>query len=120
MKLLVATRRSLLDAVPAAPGQVLLLEGAWPAGAGSPLCWSLDDNIDQRFAWIDREAADTAQRLGEQVPGNGNDLHSSISALAVNSLDLRYYLVKLLRVVAWFTGVRPLARNDTPACSPER
>jgi hypothetical protein len=112
MKLLVATRRSLLDAG-ADAGQALLLEGAWPADVRASDCWSLDESIDQRFTWIDREAADTAQRLCEQLPGNGNDLPNSISALAVNSLDLRYYLVKLLRVVAWFTGVRPLARNDT-------
>jgi hypothetical protein len=38
----------------------------------------------------------------------------------VNSLDLRYYLVKLLRVVAWFTGVRPLARSDSLELLAER
>ena len=109
MKLLVAARRALLPTAGADPGAagVLLLEGAVDAENAST-CWSLDESIDQRFAWIDREAADTAARLVERdQAAAGNEM----SPLDVNALDLRYYLVKLLRVVAWFTGVRPLRRG---------
>ena len=69
----------------------LLLEGAWPVAAAER--WSLDEAIDDRCRWIDRAAAELAEALGGA---------SEISFAFLNALALRYYFVKLLRVVAFF------------------
>jgi hypothetical protein len=109
----------------------LLLEGSWP-DRHSPRRWSLDDSIDASCGWIDDEASrmahalamaelggiefgDTAERPTSNVqrPTSndrrspplldvGRSSSSGPTPAYVNELKLRYYLVKLLRVVAFY------------------
>ncbi len=95
-------------------GPALLMEGSWPSETPGCLHWSLDDAIDGRFEWIDVLASDMAEelsRLGHAdewaTPADG--LYSSAD---LNALALRYYLVKLARIVTYFTEVRPLQADD--------
>jgi len=106
MKLLVYTRHELVDRTLWAGDPALLLEGSWPSGASAD-CRSLDDAIDGRFRWIDRWAAQWAEQLAETAPPQ------RISSAYLNALDLRYYLVKLLRPVAYLTHVQPLRSGDS-------
>ncbi|OYV95888.1 MAG: hypothetical protein B7Z73_01690 [Planctomycetia bacterium 21-64-5] len=80
----------------------LLLEGSWPAGQQRTGRWSLDESIDARFAWIDRRAIE----LAETAAGGGPSDRPATSFPYINALSLRYYLVKLLRVPAFFEDVR--------------
>lgn len=96
MDLLVASRKHLLPNAPQRRLEALLLEGSWPEGGRS-----LDDAIDARYAWIDEAAASWAERLG-----------ASCASAWLDALALRYYLVKLLRVVAYFTDIQSLAPGD--------
>jgi hypothetical protein len=73
----------------------LLLEGSWPVESTGPSRWSLDEWIDLRHAWIDDEASRLAA-----VASRGSS--GEITLAYLNVLPLRYYLVKLLRVVAAF------------------
>ncbi len=128
-------RRELVDGSLAPEDPALLLEGSWPAesregrlgqstampqqrparGFGAlsrqppstPCRRALDDLIDGRFDWIDRQAAEFAEQLGP-----GDSAGGDLSAAYVNALALRYYLVKLIRPLAYFTEVRPLRRSD--------
>lgn len=111
-------RATLADgAVPDEPA--LLLEGSWPSAAATATGrrtgdrrgqhpayearWSLDDSIDARYAWIDKTAAE----LAAEVAGDSRNL----SAGYLNELALRYFFVKLLRVVAFFE-IRPLPPGE--------
>jgi hypothetical protein len=92
----------------------LLLEGAWPNEPGRAGHWSLDESIDERRRWIDRAAAELVQRLGDfrltrpaGAPGRAADATGEMTFAYLNALALRYYFVKLLRVVAFFDQVRP-------------
>jgi len=98
-RLLIFARRSLVTR-PVPSGQpALLLEGSWPDTA-SPWHQSLDEAIDGRFDGIDQTAADWAEQIAADSPtGDG------LSIGYLNALPLRYYLVKLLRVAAFFTNV---------------
>jgi hypothetical protein len=142
VKLLAYARHELLDRRPppaptggalpgsnAAPDVFLLLEGSWrcgvrgatgglPAGAavpgatgglpaGAAVRQSLDETIDARFDWIDQQAADFAELLG----GLGRPLEK-ISPACLNALALRYYLVKLIRPLAYLCDVQPLGPGD--------
>lgn len=107
-------------AAPDLPPQqpALLLEGHWPADSSGPNRWSLDEAIDERHAWIDKLAADWAESLGrpdgaptrrspsEQPP------RGEITFAYLNALALRYYLVRLLRVVAFFDQAAALAAHE--------
>jgi hypothetical protein len=84
----------------------LLLEGSWPVSTEDH--WSLDDAIDARHGWIDNAAAQYAEAIGP--PPTADDGHASFAYL--NALSLRYYLVKLLRVVAFFEDVRPAGPGE--------
>lgn len=104
------TRLSLVagESAPAADGRpALLLEGSWPAVDRAPDRWSLDESIDGRFGWIDAEAARLAELLGRQTavaapPANFNAPAAAPPCPAdLHALALRYYLVKLLRPVAF-------------------
>ena len=82
----------------------LLLEGAWSEDCRGPDWHSLDESIDARYAWIDERAEHLAERIGRLpvfrlVESNGQ---GGISLAYLHALSLRYYLVKLLRVVAFF------------------
>ncbi|HUT90738.1 MAG TPA: hypothetical protein VMY37_14640 [Thermoguttaceae bacterium] len=113
-RLLLFARHDLVDRVPALDGPAVLFEGAWPEGAPPDSPSSLDDQIDARFAWIDR----TASRLAEQAcaPLFSSDGEEPgfppINAAWLNALALRYYLAKLVRLVAYFTEIRPLEPGD--------
>jgi hypothetical protein len=86
----------------------LLLEGSWRDG-GSAFRYSLDEAIDARQAWIDEEASQTAHALASDAI-EGHELGISPASCPgpayLNELKLRYYLVKLLRVVAFFGAAR--------------
>ena len=83
----------------------VLLEGDWPAdGDGRN---SLDAAIDGRHAWIDAAACDLAAAA------------ESSEVAYLNVLRLRYYLVKLLRVVA-FLKERDAAQCDSATLHAER
>ena len=85
----------------------LLLEGSWPAAPPGQLRfvrWSLDDLIDARHGWIDEKA----QVWAEEIARRGDS--GEIAWLHV--LSLRYYLVRLLRLVAFFHEVLPSSSLD--------
>ena len=107
-------RHDLVRRKPAAADPAVLLEGSWPAGTHRELRGSLDDEIDARFQWIDEEASRLAERLGGpcRIAAEDDALFRSIAPAWLNALGLRYYLVKLLRLVVYFTQVRPLKAND--------
>jgi len=88
----------------------LLLEGSWPADSSQPNRCSLDVVIDGRLAWIDRQAA----ALADAAATAGNSLHhgGTLDWAYLNALTLRYYFVKLIRPVAFFSDVRPLGSGD--------
>ncbi len=85
----------------------LLLEGSWALGE-SDRRWSLDDAIDGRFEWIDLEAT----RLAEQAAQAGEAGGLFPPQGWLDALALRYYLVKLLRVAAFFRQRQPLSVGD--------
>jgi hypothetical protein len=90
----------------AANEPALLLEGSWSDWAGEPdERWSLDDCIDSRFGWIDDEAAKLSEELtSNHAPRPDHPLE--LPGLAwLDALRLRYELVKLLRVVAFFESL---------------
>ena len=95
-------------------GPALLLEGSWPSETPGCLNWSLDDAIDGRFQWIDILASDLAEELSSLAQADGHSASSAslYSSADINALALRYHLVKLARIVAYFTEVRPLAAGD--------
>ena len=73
----------------------------------SSLSIELDVTIDQRFVWIDKEA----ERLAELAGGDMNR-EKKLSAPWVNVLALRYYLVKLLRVIEFFSKIQPPRKGE--------
>ena len=120
MKLSVYARPDLVDSDLSPESPALLLEGSWPAAA-VPTRWSLDVAIGARQAWIDEQAVEWAQSLAKDglLLPRGNPL-DHISSAYLNALDLRYYLVKLLRLVAFFTEVQPLVRGQSVELSAQR
>jgi hypothetical protein len=71
----------------------------------------LDEAIDARFEWIDEEA--------QQVMSSIDNSEDNCPAW-LNALSLRYYLVKLLRIVAYFTEVQTLGCQDRLELSVEK
>ena len=113
-ELLVFARHDLVDATLGSHDQALLLEGSWPSDTESNLRGSLDDAIDARFEWVDEEAcrlAAVANELSLQSGGE-EDLFHAITPAWLGVLGLRYYLVKLIRVVVYFTQVNPPRNSD--------
>jgi hypothetical protein len=127
----VYSRFDLVSSVQPCGEPALLLEGDWPDGLiGNH--WSLDSQIDARHEWIDCEATRIAAALAGETwdsrnpvanrRGSGVDFGQSALPIArslavidsrprlcglrlfayLNARDLRYYLVKLLRVTAFF------------------
>ncbi len=99
----------------------LLLEGSWPGAASPASRWSLDRTIDAHCDWIDRAAAELAESA---IATPAQDRRRS-EFVWLNVVKLRYVLVKLLRVAAFFRELWPLAagqrvelfldnRNDEP------
>ncbi|MBN2473490.1 MAG: hypothetical protein JXB62_02690 [Pirellulales bacterium] len=125
MELRVYCRYELVDRTPEPDKPALLLEGSWPldtrlhdgrsaAPDRAPSCRSLDEAIDGRFAWIDRRAADGAEGLAaaDPPPESAGQPFDLVSAAYLNALELRYYLVKLIRPLAYFSAVEPLGPGD--------
>ena len=116
MNVIIHARHDLIDARHESIGpefgasRAVLLEGAWPEADHSLNRLSLDDSIDARFGWVDDQASRLA---GLAVDDFRQDTeHPSLTAAGINALSLRYYMVKLVRVVAFFTEVCPLARDE--------
>ncbi|NUQ64859.1 MAG: hypothetical protein HUU20_20540 [Pirellulales bacterium] len=113
MQWLVAARRELLSSPPDPQQPALLLEGSWPAGSTPASHHCLDDRIDARFAWIDAEASRLAEHVAELVGTAGPACMPEASPAYLSALGLRYYLLKLVRAVVYFTEVRPPSPSDT-------
>jgi len=92
----VYARRELADCSDSSPA--LLLEGDWPSELRSSARHSLDDLFDVRHAWIDVEAARLAEVLAERGLAAGRKGWLPW----LDNLKLRYFLVRLVRVVAYF------------------
>lgn len=86
----------------------LLLEGSWPSNEPSATRWSLDDAVDARCAWIDREAS----RLAELAAHLYRETSVGLFAW-LNALTLRYELVKLVRLIAFFEQCYRPQRHET-------
>jgi len=112
MRICVFARSDLLSTASGVYDGVVLLEGSWPPGLGAGAGRSLDDAIDSRFEWIDEAAAYWSERLSETPGASGGDGFPAVNPHWLNALALRYYLVKLIRVVAYFTDVAPLKYGD--------
>jgi hypothetical protein len=114
VKTLVYARHDLVEATLPADAAALLLEGVWPGDARSPWRTSLDEAIDSRFEWIDLQASHWAEQLGryEEVADGSRRLIDAVTPAYLNAFALRYYLVKLIRVVAYFTELRMLGPDD--------
>jgi hypothetical protein len=106
MDRIIVTRPSLIEPT-IAQKPVVLLTGAWPHTPAKSVV-ELDVAIDRRFTWIDKEA----ERLAEVVGGEVLDHGSTLSAPWVNVLALRYYLVRLLRVIEFFTRIQPPEKGE--------
>ena len=114
MKVCAFARYDLLSTASGVYDGAMLLEGSWPPGMAPKRAWSLDGEIDARFEWIDEAAAYWAEQMAESpvFDTDSDDVLGAISPHWLNVLALRYYLVKLIRVVAYFTEIRPLGYGD--------
>jgi len=114
VELLVFARHQLVDRSLGTHHPALLLEGSWPVGGSPGARWSLDGAIDSRFEWVDEQAAQWAERLAQvSLPaGDRPALPDAIPLAYLNALALRYYLAKLIRVVAYFSEVRRPGSGD--------
>jgi hypothetical protein len=113
VKLLVQTRTELIGQAASDNDAALLLEGSWPVDTPSVRQRSLDEAIDTRFDWIDLKATQLAEQLDRHTAASSIHPLDGVSAAYLNALGLRYYLVKLLRPVVYFTDVRPLKPGDS-------
>ena len=114
MKLLIHTRRELIDGQPPEDAPALLLEGSWPTDEQSAARTSLDDTIDGRFDWIDRQAAAWARQLADApFEPEGPDTPFDLAPAAhLHALALQYHLVKLLRPIVYLNEVCPPNPGD--------
>lgn len=98
--------------------QALLLEGSWPQELEAAGRWSLDDEIDARHAWIDALAVQFAERLAEggaealAEQAAEDTMFPPASLAYLNALKLRYYLVRLLRIVVFCRELHGLDRGE--------
>lgn len=108
----VLARRALIEPSQALTAEgareFLLLEGAWPEQLPESWCSTnrqdLDHLIDARFAWVDAAAEQFATALTNVPAGEPT---SSLDLAYLNALKLRYYIVKLMRVVVFFQEFAP-------------
>ena len=90
----------------------LLLEGDWPYEMRSSKRLSLDRLIDARHGWVDEEAQRVAAQISGLDAATAQNGQAHVSVAYVNALRLRYYLVKLVRLIAAFeAGVLPAAEE---------
>lgn len=95
----------------------LLCEGSWHNR--NPQCFSLDESINGQFAWIDSMALEMADQVARSAPptetnASSNDYYRSSPEQVAhwNQLALRYAFIKWLRVVAFFSQVKPVGPFD--------
>lgn len=135
MHLFIYARPELVQRITPLDKPSLLLEGTWDAdckkslqevapGVFAPrVRWSLDRAIDHRFTRIDRQAAAWAEQVSGQCDTPANRPHDvaldgtrptdGMSAAYLNAPSLRCQLVKLMRLIAYFTELRPLEPGDS-------
>lgn len=101
MDRIIVTRPRLVDQA-IAQKPTVLLTGVWPQTPSKSVV-ELDVAIDRHFTWIDKEAERLAELAGGRLHGDDDTL----SAPWINVLALRYYLVRLLRVIEFFSRVQP-------------
>lgn len=112
MSLIIHARRELVDSTGDRGSPRVLLEGSWPPSDRAPHCASLDDSLDAGFDWIDSHAATLAKQLATPSAAEHEGIAPHVALAHLDALHLRYYLVKLLRPVVYFTRVRPLMRGE--------
>gem|GEM_PF-841351 len=128
MKRAIFARIELIDRACGSEGRSLLLEGSWPEDCPAADRRSLDDALDARFRWIDEEASRLAERLGgmgfRQSVSRSADMENDsrpppllaglegVNPFWLAAPALRYYLVRLMRLVVYFTEVESLGRGD--------
>ena len=113
MSLMLYTRRDLVEPTAERQQSRVLLEGSWPTADRTATCVGLDASLDGRFDWIDGRAAELAEQVAAMGGRNDSEpIAGSVSLAHLDALSLRYYLVKLLRPVVYFTQLRPLTRRD--------
>ncbi len=116
MNTIIYARRELVDSsrdwVGSTPTGIssILLEGDWSGTNRAPGHLSLDATIDARFGWVDEEAERLAAIASGDACQDAN--HRPLTAASLNALPLRYYMVKLVRLIAFFTQIHPLGRDD--------
>ncbi len=98
-------RSSLVAATEPSLRQAVLLEGSWHAPGNQR--WSLDDSVTAAAGWIDDEAIRLSSLYANQsmaaTADPGSDPRGNAVSLAyVHERKLRYYLARLLRVIAFF------------------
>lgn len=104
--LCVYTRASLAD--PLLSGKpTVVLTGTWPQEPSESVV-ELDSTIDCRHIRLDREA----ERLAELAGGEGAARGVHLPVPWVNVLGLRYYLLKLIRVIEYFSAICPLKNGE--------
>ncbi len=108
----VYARRELADCSDSGPA--LLLEGDWNSPVPSPLRDSLDGLYDVRHAWIDVQAA----RLAEELAQRGLAAGRQGWLPWLDNLKLRYFLVRLVRIVAYFEERPELTQVDFHSAGP--
>ena len=106
MDRIIVTRPSLVEST-IVQKPIVLLTGAWPLDSSRSVV-ELDVTIDHRYTWIDQEAERLAEMAGGGTPGHAK----SLPAPWVNILALRYYLVRLLRVIEFFSKIEPPAKGE--------
>ena len=110
--MLVVARRELLACCDPSADRALLLEGSWPSDMQAGWRWALDDVFDARHETLDVVASELAEHMIAYAPmanesgppAASHPAHTEwpTSLADLNALRLRYHLVKLLRVVAFF------------------
>ncbi len=94
----IVARRALLGVPSLTTDSSLLLEGSWSAHEHDERHRSLDAELDARWSWIDDEAEQMAHAWGAE-PWLGES-GRQLNAAWLNAPRFRYWLVKMLRVLA--------------------
>ncbi len=104
------SRYSLVESGAMASDTAVLLEGSWPDYVSAERHFSLDDSIDINHLKIDERASDLAARVAAESPEHfiSPDRRTEISLPWLSALRLRYHVLKLLRIEAFFQHVRTL------------
>ncbi|QGJ70994.1 Hypothetical protein PBC10988_26970 [Planctomycetales bacterium 10988] len=94
------------------PYPSVLLEGDWPETWQQPWRWSLDETIDGQFGWLDRKACQLADRAADAAKSASQGSPLWQRAGFVYALKLRYYCLRLLRVLVFLDGIWDCTSQD--------